>query len=44
MEELLLELFNGEWEMEIINEWVPLVQPEPMTFWERFWQTGQTGL
>ena len=44
MEELLMELFNGEWELEVMEDWVPMVEPAPMSWFERFWLTGNTGL
>ena len=44
MEELLLELLEGEFiDMEVIGDWQPL-QQEELTFWERYWWTGKTGL
>ena len=44
MEELLMELFNGEWEMEVIDDWVPVDVEPSMTWWDRFWLTGNTSL
>jgi hypothetical protein len=44
MEELLLDLLEGEFiELEVMDNWQPL-QQEELTFWERFWYTGRTGL
>ena len=43
MEELLLELFEGEFEMEIVSDWQPL-QQEDIGWWDRFWLTGKTHL
>jgi len=43
MEELLWELLEGDWDMEIIEGWQP-VQQDDMSWWRRFWLTGNTGL
>ena len=43
MEELLMELLEGECTMEIISDWQPMVEDD-MGWWDRFWQTGQTAL
>jgi hypothetical protein len=43
MEELLMELLGGEFEMQIMDDWQPL-QQEDIGWWDRYWLTGKTHL